>query len=109
MQSACSTDRIHSALATALPLVPGLAYFRFCALDPRCGIALDEIDPEQVLPQPASGYNFFLLCMQCACWRVRDAAKLQRALRCCPAVLERVLKVWPCSAKKLVAWHGLPT
>ena len=50
MQSACSTDRIHSALATALPLVPGLAYFRFCASDPRCGIALDEIDPEQVPP-----------------------------------------------------------
>lgn len=49
-QSACSTERIHSALATALPLVPGLEYFRFCASDPRCGIALDEIDPEQVQP-----------------------------------------------------------
>ncbi|KAK9839624.1 hypothetical protein WJX81_001442 [Elliptochloris bilobata] len=47
IESACSTDRIHSALATALPLVPGLAYFRFCAADSRCGIALDEIDPEQ--------------------------------------------------------------
>ena len=40
-------DRIDSALATVLPLVPGLAYFRFCCEDPRCGIELDEIDPEQ--------------------------------------------------------------
>jgi len=47
-QSACSTERVHAALATALPLVPGLTYFRFCAADARCGIALDEIDPEQV-------------------------------------------------------------
>ena len=47
LQSACSVDRIDSALATVLPLVPGLAYFRFCCEDPRCGIELDEIDPEQ--------------------------------------------------------------
>ena len=40
-------DRIDSALATVLPLVPGLSYFRFCCEDPRCGIELDEIDPEQ--------------------------------------------------------------
>lgn len=40
-------DRIDSALATVLPLVPGLSYFRFCCKDPRCGIELDEIDPEQ--------------------------------------------------------------
>lgn len=46
-QSACSVDRIDSALATVLPLVPGLSYFRFCCEDPRCGIELDEIDPEQ--------------------------------------------------------------
>ena len=26
---------------------PGLSYFRFCCEDPRCGIELDEIDPEQ--------------------------------------------------------------
>ena len=47
LQSACSIDRIDSALATVLPLVPGLSYFRFCCEDPRCGIELDEIDPEQ--------------------------------------------------------------
>ncbi len=47
MQSACSVDRMASALATVLPLVPGLSYFRFCCEDPRCGIELDEIDPEQ--------------------------------------------------------------
>ena len=47
LQSACSVDRIDSALATVLPLVPGLSYFRFCCEDPRCGIELDEIDPEQ--------------------------------------------------------------
>ena len=47
MQSACSVDRIDSALRTVLPLVPGLSYFRFCCEDPRCGIELDEIDPEQ--------------------------------------------------------------
>ncbi len=40
-------DRIDSALATVLPLVPGLSYYRFCCEDPRCGIELDEIDPEQ--------------------------------------------------------------
>lgn len=51
-QSACSTERVHAALATALPLVPGLTYFRFCAADARCGIALDEIDPEQVGDPP---------------------------------------------------------
>ena len=47
LQSACSVDRIASALATVLPLVPGLSYYRFCCEDPRCGIELDEIDPEQ--------------------------------------------------------------
>ena len=47
LQSACSVDRIDSALATVLPLVPGLSYFRFCCEDPRCGIELDETDPEQ--------------------------------------------------------------
>ena len=47
LQSACSVDRIDSALATVLPLVPGLSYYRFCCEDPRCGIELDEIDPEQ--------------------------------------------------------------
>ena len=47
MQSACSVDRIDSALQTVLPLVPGLSYFRFCCEDLRCGIELDEIDPEQ--------------------------------------------------------------
>ncbi len=47
-QSACNVDRIDAALATVLPLVPDLAYFRFCAADARCGIDLDEIDPEQV-------------------------------------------------------------
>ena len=47
MQSACSVDRTASALVTVLLLVPGLSYFRFCCEDPRCGIELDEIDPEQ--------------------------------------------------------------
>ncbi|EIE23713.1 hypothetical protein COCSUDRAFT_41874 [Coccomyxa subellipsoidea C-169] len=45
--SACSVERVDAALATLLPLVPGIAYFRFCCEDVRCGIELDEIDPEQ--------------------------------------------------------------
>ncbi|BDA47659.1 probable calcium-independent phospholipase A2-gamma at C-terminar half [Coccomyxa sp. Obi] len=47
IESACSVDRVDAALATLLPLVPGVAYFRFCPEDVRCGIELDEIDPEQ--------------------------------------------------------------
>ncbi len=47
VQSACSVERVDAALATLLPLVPGVAYFRFCPEDVRCGIELDEIDPEQ--------------------------------------------------------------
>lgn len=47
VQSACSVDRVDAALATLLPLVPGITYFRFCCEDVRCGIELDEIDPEQ--------------------------------------------------------------
>ncbi len=40
-------ERVDAALATLLPLVPGITYFRFCCEDVRCGIELDEIDPEQ--------------------------------------------------------------
>ncbi len=47
VQSACSVERVDAALATLLPLVPGVTYFRFCPEDVRCGIELDEIDPEQ--------------------------------------------------------------
>ena len=50
-QSACNVDRIDAALSTILPMVPDLTYFRFCAEDARCGIDLDEIDPEQVCPR----------------------------------------------------------
>ncbi|KAL4431288.1 hypothetical protein ABPG75_006544 [Micractinium tetrahymenae] len=44
-----STDvlRAEEALATLLPLVPGVKYFRFRASDPRCAMELDEIDPER--------------------------------------------------------------
>ena len=40
-------ERVDAALATLLPLVLGVTYFRFCPEDVRCGIELDEIDPEQ--------------------------------------------------------------
>lgn len=29
LESACSTERVHEALATTLPLVPGIQYFRY--------------------------------------------------------------------------------
>ncbi|GBF89188.1 phospholipase A [Raphidocelis subcapitata] len=46
VEAACSTDRVDEALSTALPLVPGLRYYRFCAEDARCAMALDDVNPE---------------------------------------------------------------
>ncbi|EFN59236.1 hypothetical protein CHLNCDRAFT_138222 [Chlorella variabilis] len=47
IESSTSVTRVEEAVATLLPLVPGVKYFRFCALDPRCAMELDEIDPER--------------------------------------------------------------
>ncbi|KAJ9510746.1 hypothetical protein QJQ45_027624, partial [Haematococcus lacustris] len=46
IESACSTERVHEALATLLPLVPGVKYYRFQPCDERFGMDLDEIKPE---------------------------------------------------------------
>ncbi|KAI8470882.1 MAG: hypothetical protein J3K34DRAFT_520933 [Monoraphidium minutum] len=46
VEAACSTDRTHEALATTLPLVAGIKYYRFCAEDPRCAMPLDDVSPE---------------------------------------------------------------
>jgi hypothetical protein len=45
IESATSVERVHEALATTLPMVPHLRYFRFNPVDPRCGMELDEVDP----------------------------------------------------------------
>jgi hypothetical protein len=45
IESATSVHRAHEALATTLPLVPGLRYFRFNPVDARCGMELDDVDP----------------------------------------------------------------
>jgi Leucine-rich repeat (LRR) protein len=45
IESATSVRRVSEALATILPLVPGLTYHRFCSEDVRCGMELDEVDP----------------------------------------------------------------
>eukprot|EP00887_Chlorella_sp_A99_P000219 scaffold13.g219.t1 len=47
IESSTSVDRSAEALAALLPLVPGLAYFRFCPYDPRCEMELDEIHPAE--------------------------------------------------------------
>lgn len=44
IESATSVRRVSEALATILPLVPGLTYHRFCSEDVRCGMELDEVD-----------------------------------------------------------------
>jgi Leucine-rich repeat (LRR) protein len=45
IESATSVRRVSEALATILPLVPGLTYHRFCSEDVRCNMELDEVDP----------------------------------------------------------------
>lgn len=45
IESSTDVQRAEEALATLLPLVPGVKYFRFRASDPRCAMELDEIDP----------------------------------------------------------------
>ncbi|PRW58490.1 phospholipase A I isoform X1 isoform A [Chlorella sorokiniana] len=47
IESATSVSRADEALATLMPLVPGVKYLRFCASDPRCNMELDEVDPER--------------------------------------------------------------
>ncbi|WIA12968.1 hypothetical protein OEZ85_006582 [Tetradesmus obliquus] len=46
LESACSVDRVHEALAATLPLVPGCQYYRFNPIDARCAMELDDIKPE---------------------------------------------------------------
>ncbi|KAF6264631.1 hypothetical protein COO60DRAFT_1457519 [Scenedesmus sp. NREL 46B-D3] len=46
LESACSVDRVHEALAATLPLVPGCQYYRFNPVDARCAMELDDIKPE---------------------------------------------------------------
>ncbi|GMH38521.1 hypothetical protein BSKO_06405 [Bryopsis sp. KO-2023] len=46
LESACNVERVDEVLSTVLPMVPGMKYFRFCATDNRCDMALDNVDPE---------------------------------------------------------------
>lgn len=45
IESTTCVDRAHEALATMLPMVPNLRYFRFNPEDVRCGMELDEVNP----------------------------------------------------------------
>lgn len=45
IESATSVQRAAETMATLLPLVPRLQYFRFTPVDPRCAMELDEVDP----------------------------------------------------------------
>lgn len=47
LESSTDVERVHEALATMTPLMPGLKYFRFNPEDARCGMELDEINPEK--------------------------------------------------------------
>jgi hypothetical protein len=48
MNSACSADKVHTALQLFSPSVQGLQYFRFQVADERCDIKLDCTDPEKL-------------------------------------------------------------
>ncbi|KAI5081182.1 hypothetical protein GOP47_0004365 [Adiantum capillus-veneris] len=45
IESACSVERVEEALDTLLPMLPDIHYFRFNPVDDRCGMELDETDP----------------------------------------------------------------
>jgi len=49
IESATSVERVHEALATMTPLMPNMKYYRFEPVDERCGMELDEINPEKWL------------------------------------------------------------
>ena len=48
MNSACSADKVHTALQLFTPSVQGLQYFRFQVADERCDMKLDCTDPEKL-------------------------------------------------------------
>ncbi|WIA33114.1 hypothetical protein OEZ86_006267 [Tetradesmus obliquus] len=58
LESACSVDRVHEALAATLPLVPGCQYYRFNPIDARCAMELDDIKPDPKTQGSWLGYLF---------------------------------------------------
>ena len=46
IEAACSTERADEALSAALPLVPGLRYYRFEARHAHCAMRLDDVSAE---------------------------------------------------------------
>ena len=66
-------ERVDAALAALTPLIPGLAYYRFCAEDARCGIDLDEIDPEQVRKNPKNPLKTLNLKRHQSCSSTQDS------------------------------------
>ena len=47
IESATNVERVHEALATVTPLMPGVRYYRFNPIDARCAMELDEVNPEK--------------------------------------------------------------